>query len=221
MEKTQYIVWDWNGTLLDDVPTCVRVMNGMLRRRGLPLLTRERYREIFTFPVREYYRLAGLDLDREPFEALAVEYIGEYNRRALGCGLYPGAEGVLRRLADAGYTQIIASASERGALARQVEARGITAYFQALLGVGDSLGTTKAGLARDYLRQRGASPADAVFVGDTLHDWEVAAAMGCACVLIEGGHQSRARLEGTGADLLEDIAQLPSYLERHYFEIQR
>lgn len=50
-----YICWDWNGTLLDDVPLCVAVMDGMLQRRGLPSLGGEaRYREIFTFPVQEY-----------------------------------------------------------------------------------------------------------------------------------------------------------------------
>ena len=42
----KYIIWDWNGTLLDDVALCIDVMNGMLRRRGLSPLTPGRYREI-------------------------------------------------------------------------------------------------------------------------------------------------------------------------------
>ena len=88
----KYIVWDWNGTLLDDVPASVAVMDRLLHRRGLPGLGGiERYREIFTFPVREYYQAAGLDFEKEPFEALAVEYIEEYNQRALDCGLRAGA----------------------------------------------------------------------------------------------------------------------------------
>lgn len=210
----QYLVWDWNGTLLDDVPTCVRVMNGMLERRGIPLLDLERYREIFTFPVREYYRAAGLDLDRESFEVLAVEYIAEYNRQALHCGLYPGAAEVLEELRAEGYSQMIASASERQALAEQVAACGAAEYFQAVLGVGDVLGVTKEGLARDYLSGCGAAPEEVLFVGDTIHDWEVARAMGCACVLIANGHQSRRRLEETGAEVLEEVYQLPEHLKR-------
>lgn len=210
----KYIVWDWNGTLLDDVPICIGVMDGMLKRRGLPALGgTERYQEIFTFPVREYYRLAGLDLEREDFGELAVEYISEYNRLALECGLYPGTEQVLAALESLGYVQLIASASEQGALQQQVEARGISRYFRALLGVGDSLGATKEGLARTYLLERGIAPGEVMFIGDTLHDWEVAHGMGCDCVLIANGHQSRGRLESAGGDILKDIGEVLEYLE--------
>ena len=95
--RERYLIWDWNGTLLDDVETCVDVMNGMLERRGLaPLKSVECYRGIFTFPVREYYKKAGLDPARESFEKLALEYISEYNRRALSCGLVPYAREILR-----------------------------------------------------------------------------------------------------------------------------
>ena len=81
-----YVVWDWNGTLFDDVALCIQVMNGMLEKRGLPRLAGpEQYRQVFTFPVEEYYKALGFDFGREPFSQLAVEYISEYDRRALGC----------------------------------------------------------------------------------------------------------------------------------------
>ena len=121
----KYIIWDWNGTLLDDVALCIDVMNGMLRRRGLSPLTPGRYREIFTFPVENYYRAAGLDLESEPFTALAAEYISEFDRRVMDCGLRPGTIEALERLKGAGYAQLIVSASQRSALARQVESRGL------------------------------------------------------------------------------------------------
>lgn len=206
------IVWDWNGTLFDDVPVCVEVENRLLARRGLPLLTVERYREIFTFPVEEYYRAAGLDLEREPFPALAEEYITGYNAAAESCGLYPGARQVLDQLRREGWRQILVSASEKGALAAQVESRGIRGCFEAVLGIGDVLAAGKAGLAGAYLRREGIAPEEAVFVGDTLHDWEVAEELGCRCLLIAGGHQSRARLAESGAEILEDITQVPEAL---------
>lgn len=209
-----YVVWDWNGTLLDDVPLCIDVMSGMLRRRGLEGLTMERYREIFTFPVEKYYRAAGLDLDREPFGELAVEYITEYNRRALGCGLHRGAEKVLAQLRDRGYGQLIASASEQGALTEQVEHFGIRGYFQAVLGVGDILAVTKEGVAREYLEAHHIPKEDVLFIGDSAHDWQVAQGIGCGCVLIANGHESRARLEKTGAVVLDSIAEAPGVLDR-------
>lgn len=203
----KYIIWDWNGTLLDDVPLCIDVMNGMLRRRGLPELTMKRYREIFTFPVENYYRAAGLDLLREPFTELAEEYITQFNRRALDCGLRRGAVEALDALRDLGYRQLIVSASERRALAEQVDRRGVTGYFQAVLGIGDILAVTKDGVAREYLEANGIPAGDAVFIGDTGHDWQVARGIGCRCILVEGGHESRERLESTGAVVLGSLAE--------------
>ena len=76
------ILWDWNGTLLDDVEICRAVLNGMLGRRGIAPVSLDRYREIFTFPIREYYRLAGFDFSRESYETLAEEYMRIYPREA-------------------------------------------------------------------------------------------------------------------------------------------
>lgn len=202
----KYIIWDWNGTLLDDVSVCIDVMNGMLRRRGLRELTPRRYREIFGFPVEGYYRAAGLDLEREPFPTLAAEYIEEFNRRALNCGLRRGAEGALKGLRDRGYAQLLVSASERSALLEQAGRYGVTRYFQAVLGTGDVLAVTKEGIAREYMEANGISRDSAVFIGDTCHDWQVSEKIGCRCLLVEGGHMSRERLESTGAPVAVDIA---------------
>ncbi len=200
--KYKHIVWDWNGTLFDDVQVCIDVMNGMLERRGLKELTPERYREIFTFPVEDYYKAAGWDFSREPFAELAVEYITEYLRRAAGCGLRRGAAEVLEKLRERGYVQLIASASEAAALTEQVRRCGIEGCFEAVLGLGDVFAVTKEGLAREYLRAGGIAPEEVVFIGDTAHDWQVARAIGCDCILIEGGHMSRQRLRETGCKIL-------------------
>ena len=200
--KYKYIVWDWNGTLFDDAHVCIDVMNGMLERRGLKELTPERYREIFTFPVEDYYKAAGWDFSREPFAELAVEYITEYLRRAADCGLRQGAEEVLEELRERGHIQLIVSASEAAALMEQVRSCGIEGYFEAVLGLGNVFAATKDGLAREYMRAGGIAPEEVAFIGDTTHDWQVAGAIGCDCILIEGGHMSSRRLSETGCKIL-------------------
>ena len=69
------IIWDWNGTLLNDTKLAVESMNKILLKRGLPVLTVERYKHVFTFPVRDYYQSVGFDFDKEPFEIPAMEFI--------------------------------------------------------------------------------------------------------------------------------------------------
>lgn len=208
------VIWDWNGTLFDDVAVCLEVMNDMLRRRNLPVIeSEESYREIFSFPVSEYYKKAGLDLEHESFDKLAGEYMQEYNLKSEKCPLYENSLDVLEALDKKGVVQIIASASKTEALAEQVGRFPIRHFFQAFLGVEDSLGKGKSGLAYEYLQSRGITSAEALFVGDSVHDYEVAKAVGCDCVLIAGGHQSRRRLMATGARVLDRIDLLPAYLE--------
>ena len=209
-----YVVWDWNGTLLNDVDAAMAVMDRMLSRRGLPSLGgAERYREIFTFPVREYYLSAGLDLVREPFEELAVEWTQLYGELSSGCGLFPGAGEVLRELEANGVAQLIVSASPQETLERQVKVQGVRERFQALLGLSDIYADSKAGLARRYFQENGVDPAQVIFIGDTLHDWEVAQDAGCGCVLLSQGHQSRRLLNKAGVPVLEGICQVPDFLK--------
>ena len=68
----KHIIWDWNGTLLDDGWLFVDVMNTILKRRKMNTITLEKYREIFGFPVKNYYIKLGFDLEKEPFEDLGI-----------------------------------------------------------------------------------------------------------------------------------------------------
>ena len=207
------VIWDWNGTLLDDMDLCLAIMDRILTRRGLrPIGSLARYREIFTFPVKEYYALAGLDLDREDFLLLAEEYMSDYRAHEAGCGLVPGAAETLRALDTMGVAQVLASASRQDDLERQVRAHGLEGMFRAVLGMADDLGGGKSGLAAGYMRQNSLDPSRVVFVGDTVHDWQTAQSVGCRCVLIAGGHQSKVRLETTSAVVLDSIAALPGWL---------
>ncbi len=89
--RYDHVIWDWNGTLFDDVELVVDIMRGMLARRDLGEFDVERYRELFTFPVRDYYARVGFDFEREPFEELAVEFIDAYVSRWRDYSLRPDA----------------------------------------------------------------------------------------------------------------------------------
>ena len=208
------IIWDWNGTLLDDAETCRAVMNRMLTRRGLPpIADLEHYREIFTFPVKDYYALAGLDLHREPFKELAAEYMADYTQAARACTLRSGAVEVIEELRGMGCAQFLASASEQSDLDRQLEEQGLTGRFEAALGISDRLGGGKAGLAYRYLKSCEIPPENVIFIGDTLHDFEVAQSIGCACILLAGGHQSRKKLLVSGAPVLEELSEIKTVIK--------
>src|SRR5688572_1482162 len=126
----QTVVWDWNGTLLDDLDYCLQIANEIFGERGLAALSRERYREIFDFPVRLYYERAGLILDEAGFRALSVDFCARFERQLHGVPLFSRAAELVQLLATRGTRQLVLSNAEQGSLLRQIERWGWGATFE-------------------------------------------------------------------------------------------
>jgi len=205
--KYTHVIWDWNGTLLDDVAWCMTTINTMLAKRGLPVLgSVAAYHGVFGFPIIDYYRRVGFDFEKEPFEDLAAEYIDFYHGGGSDAALYPGARALLADIQSAGLRQVILSASELGNLFTQLRPFGINAYFDEILGISDIFAASKIDIGKEYIAR--ARPEKAILIGDSAHDKEVADALGADCVLVANGHQSKEALRSTGApvvDCLEEI----------------
>ncbi len=208
--KYKTVIWDFNGTIMDDVALCMDSLNTMLKARAIPTVdTVEDYRKIFRFPIKEYYRLAGFDFEIEPFEALAVEWVNLYTKGEDRLTLTDGFREVWQYIRDSGARQIILSASEKTMLERHLTTLGIRNSFDEILGTGDIYAAGKVEMARRCL---GTSVADAVLIGDTPHDAETARAIGVDCILYAGGHASEAALCETGAPMIRHLSELPGLL---------
>ena len=206
--KFESIIWDWNGTLLNDVKIAVAIINQLLENRELKSITVEQYLEVFTFPVRDYYELIGFDLKNEPFEIPAYQFITSYNKEILDCPLYEGVIPMLCRLKDEGFRQFILSAMEQKQLEKTVSESGITPYFEALCGLDNHFATSKIENGRLLIQDKRLNPELTLLIGDTVHDYEVATAIGCSCILIARGHQSKDRLVKSGAKVVDNLNEL-------------
>ncbi len=202
----ELVLWDWNGTLLDDVDLCVDALNRLLAVHGYPQrYTLDGYRAIFGFPIEEYYRRAGFDFARHPFPELAARYMEHYIPASAACGLMPGAAQALELFQTAGARQVILSASPISTLRAQVAQCGAAGYFDRLLGLDDIYAKSKVELGLAYLRENGFAPQRAVMIGDSVHDAEVAKALGVRCVLQSAGHQAAETLRTTGVPVAPDV----------------
>ena len=208
LTKYDHIIWDWNGTLMDDAWLCSQIMNGMLSRRGLDVMTPEHYAEIFDFPVAEYYQRAGWDFSRIPFETLSDEFIEEYTRRTTECPLRTGTEAALVRAAQAGLSQSVLSAAKQSLVEELVAHYGLTDQFESVNGIADHHAAGKVEMARRWLSESGREPGRMLMVGDTSHDYEVAQALGVDCVLVYSGHHARKRLEATGVPVVDRLDEI-------------
>jgi phosphoglycolate phosphatase len=206
--KFASIIWDWNGTLLDDVGIAISVINKLLTDRTLNPITLHQYLELFTFPVRDYYELIGFDLINEPFEIPAFQFITGYNSAVETCGLHREAIPLLNRLKDLGCRQFILSAMEQQQLEKTVSDCGISLIFEDLCGLSNHFATSKMERGKLLIMSRGLNPGLTLMIGDTVHDYEVAQETGCSCVLIAKGHQSKERLRRCGAKVLDSLSEI-------------
>lgn len=212
MKPITTLIWDWNGTLLDDVKICIDSVNILLYQRNLPLMREERYKEIFTFPVKEYYIEAGFDFNKEPFEIPAHQFIDHYRRALRHSILHDGVKDTLNSLKEKGYRQFILSAMEKEFLLENLEQHMVIPYFERIYGIEDHLGHSKTDVARKLIRENSIKLDQALMIGDTLHDYEVSRELGIRCLLVANGHQSEARLKSAGCPVLRSLAEVVDYL---------
>jgi phosphoglycolate phosphatase len=214
--KTKQIIWDWNGTLWNDTWLCVEINNHMLARRGLPPVTPEIYRARLCFPVTAYYRQLGFNYDTDPYARLAEEFIGEYHRRRFECTLHPEARELIRLFRTLEIPQSVLSAYEQKALRQAADHFQLTGFFDEIIGLNDIYAAGKVENGKQYIATSCVNPADILFVGDTVHDFEVAEAMGVQCALVANGHNSRKRLEACGVPVFDSLAGVHHLvLEKH------
>lgn len=196
------IIWDWNGTLLNDSHLSLSTINRLLKERNLKTLSHEQYLEVFTFPVIDYYRTIGFDFEKEPFELPANQYIDIYNNAVDNCGLHTGVIESLARFSSLGIRQFILSAMEQQQLNRTVMLNRIHHFFEAVAGLDNHYAVSKIEVGHKLIDSHNLNLSKTLLIGDTIHDFEVAQSLGCQCLLIANGHQSAKRLERTGAKVV-------------------
>jgi phosphoglycolate phosphatase len=203
-----HILWDWNGTLLDDTQAAFDTLNIMLRKRGAAEITMDFYRDNFAFPVRPFYEAIGVKLEAEDWDALAVEYHDIYAAQPKKLNIETTA--ALSAVAAAGAGQSIISALRQDLLnAAVVDEYGLGGFFEYVYGVDNLDGASKFTRAQELvetLRRRGED--DLTLIGDSLHDKEVADGLGVKCVLCSQGSHAHWRLERvapTAGTLLEAV----------------
>jgi phosphoglycolate phosphatase len=184
----------------------------MLRKRSMDEIDQEFYRSAFNFPVIDYYKKIGFDLEKESFEELSVEFISEYNSRVDTTSLQKSALEVLSLLHQQGRKQVIISAMEQNMLIRLLHKFNIYHFFDEVVGLTDIYARGKVKLAKDFIRQNNIDTSQSTFIGDTLHDAEVAEEIGSEILLVSNGHHNKERLSINGYKIVPSLSTVLSGL---------
>lgn len=212
MHTQPTIVWDFNGTLLYDIEACVNALNAILKTHHIQPIDIDYYRQHFGFPAVNFYRHLGMNIT-EPYDwdALAESFHMRYIFSKT-LSLQPGAMQCIQTFHQQGYTQGVLSALEQDLLDLQMEQFGLARPMQFICGSRNYDGATKLDTA-----QRLKLKAPVIMIGDTLHDAEVATAMGWQCILCSNGHQTHARLQAAKVPIIPSLVELPKILQQLTF----
>lgn len=207
------IIWDYNGTILNDIDLCIEVMNGMLKKHNMPLISFQEYQQKFTFPVKEYYQAIGWDFSRVSFDHIGHEFIDGYRERLREATLFPDVKSTLERIDKKGLSQHILSAMEATFLVESVKQLGIEQYFSSINGIENHLAKGKIDIAQRLIDSGLINPGASLMIGDTLHDAEIAKAFHMKCILVTSGHHSYKRLSKSGFPVIKRLSDLNGSIE--------
>lgn len=195
LNSYENILWDWNGTLLNDVNLCVTIVNEFLEHQNKTILKKELYKSIFDFPIINYYKAAGLEFQDESFDDLTKKFIHKYNSNVLNQSLQNDAVNVLDFCKNKNQNQFILTAAFEKDVHQFTTKFQISHYFKKIKGLTNYKAESKVLIGQNLVETENINRKATVLIGDTTHDFEVAQQLNVDCILIADGHQSREKLQ--------------------------
>ncbi len=204
------IIWDYNGTIIDDLDLCVRIENEILKKVDAGItITPEMYRDLFCFPVIHYYHKIGFPFEKISYPEVSNIFHARYAEHFHECRLTEGFEEVIRLTQEKGYQNVILSAAEDSALQAQCSELGIDRYFTAIMGMQNNLAESKVDMALEWMEKAGVNADECMYIGDTTHDQEVAEALGIKKIyLVACGHQSWQVLRSVSDNVYRNLREM-------------
>ncbi len=202
--KYKYIIWDWNGTLLNDIGASLASVNDMLAMRNMEPIDIDYYKECIGVPIIKFYEKV-FDMEKEDYSIVIKQYNEGYLRHLSDFGLTDGAVEALDYFKQSGAKQVIVSSSNNEQLCMNAEKYGVSKYFDAILGAGDYFAGSKIERAKAYLEKNSAKNDEILVIGDLEHDAEMANTLGADCILLTSGHEHPERLKSAKTPLADDL----------------
>tara|TARA_B100000965_G_scaffold403264_1_gene430974 strand:- start:702 stop:1367 length:666 start_codon:yes stop_codon:yes gene_type:complete len=206
--QIKYVIWDWNGTLINDSWLFVELMNDELRLRRLPEITVEDYRKCFTFPVKKYYEILGFDFEKENFKEVGYNFIQKFKERKFEADLFKNSLHMLKKTKNLNIKQSIVSAQEHNLLNETIKHYKIEHYFECISGIEHYYADNKLKIAQQLRNNIPYENHEILMIGDSVHDFEVSQELGVCCILFSKGHYTKERLQKCGVQIIDEHREL-------------
>ncbi|MFI7548538.1 HAD family hydrolase [Verrucosispora sp. WMMD703] len=201
-----HLVWDWNGTLLNDLSLVVACTNAVFASEGGPSVTPDEHRVRFRRPIADYYaEVLGRAVDDDAFGRLDKIFHDAYRVGLTTCEL---AHDAVEAMAAWSGSQSLLSMWFHDELVPTVETYGLTGRFARVDGLRAQVGgDRKAESLARHLDALGVDGRSVVLIGDSLDDADAARSVGGRAVLYTGGFTDRARLLASGHPVADSLTE--------------
>ena len=213
----KYIFLDFNGTVLDDIDLCLTLLNEMLYDKEKKTVSLLEYKEIFNFPIINYYKKAGFTIDGYTFEELANIFVVDYAKRNLTeSKIFDDVELFVNKVKELDYKVVICSASLKPMLIDQLKHFKVFELFDDVIGLDNHYAASKLDLAKEYVSNLAIDLDNSYFIGDTTHDAAVGYACGLNVILVDRGHQTEEVLDKAKSLILHSLIEVLNFLKNKY-----
>lgn len=213
--KKKYFIWDWNGTIVDDVALCHEIITEILVDHGLAPISIDDYRRAFAFPIDAYYSKLGLPHTGQSYAQLTKRFALSYAEKRNRVDIFPGIKSLLKQCHVEGIEHCILSAYRQNPLESMVKHFDMTQHFSHIVGLSDTYRICKINRGLELMTKLNDNGGKVLMIGDTLHDAEVAKAMGVDCLLIAQGHNHHDVLVTSGQKVIHDLSAFADVLTSH------
>lgn len=213
-EAFRLLVFDWDGTLMDSIGSitaCTQAVLADLDVQGVPEAA---IRGTIGLGLRETLDIlvpgCTDSLFRDILECYRHHWVATFRDRPV---MFPGVEDMLRNLVKDGWLVAVATGKSRRGLDHELTQSGLHGVFHSTRTVDEALSKPHPKMLLDILDDLGVKPREAVMIGDTTFDLEMARSAGTASVGVCTGGHGRGELMGLGPLVcLERVVELPAWL---------
>ena len=198
MARYEMIVFDWDGTLMDSAALIAHAVQAAARDLGLTPPSDERARHIIGLGLQDALRHAVPELSAEHYPAMAARYRHHYLSGDEGLALFPGAAELVRQLHARGRTLAVATGKSREGLDRALESSGLGPFFHATRCASECHSKPHPQMLEELLEETGVAAGQALMIGDTTHDLQMAQNAGVDALAVAYGAHPEAELRAAG-----------------------
>ena len=208
-----FIVFDWDGTLVDSTAIIADSLQQACRDVGEPVPAAIDARYVIGLGLADALRIVAPGLPRERHPELVARYRHHFVTRDARIALFDGVRELLAELEAAGFRLGIATGKSRAGLDRALAQQGIGGHFTATRCADEGFPKPHPDMLVHLMDRAGVAPHETLMIGDTTHDLELARNAGAAALAVAyGAHESEGLLQLAPLATVHSIAELRAWL---------